>query len=124
MIYFWVGTAGAAGAILRYWIGFSLFTNSSFPFPTLCVNLIGSFLLAWLSTNVFQRLSLSPVMRTAIGTGFIGSFTTFSAVSVETVTMFQSGKLILPAIYVFISMTGGLLMSRIGFRVSKEARRL
>ena len=90
MIYLFVGIAGSLGAILRYLIGISLFTHSSFPYATLCINLIGSFLLAWLTTRFFKRTSLSPVMKTAIATGFVGSFTTFSTLSVETVQLFQS----------------------------------
>ena len=93
MVYLFVGIAGSLGAILRYLIGISLFTNSSFPYATLSINLIGSFLLAWLTTRFFKRTSLSPVIATAIGTGFVGSFTTFSTLSVETVQLFQRGAI-------------------------------
>ncbi|MEK4129481.1 CrcB family protein [Solibacillus sp. FSL W8-0474] len=120
MIYFLVGTAGAIGAVLRYVIGILFFTNSSFPITTLIVNLIGCFLLAWFPTSLFKRLSVSPMIRTAVSTGFIGSFTTFSAVSVETITMFQTGNVLLAAFYVFLSISGGLLMSRLGYQRSRE----
>ncbi|WP_050182062.1 fluoride efflux transporter CrcB [Domibacillus robiginosus] len=120
MVYFWVGIAGSFGAILRYLLGVSLFTNSSFPYATLIINLIGSFLLAWLTTHFFKKLSVSPVIATAIGTGFVGSFTTFSTLSIETVTMFQAGNTLLAVLYVLISAFGGLLMSRLGFSVKKE----
>ena len=120
MIYFLVGTAGAIGAVLRYVIGIFFFTDSSFPITTLSINLIGCFLLAWFTTSLFKRLSVSPMISTAVSTGFIGSFTTFSAVSVETVNMFQSGNVLLAAFYVFISISGGLLMSSLGFQRSRE----
>ena len=122
MIYLFVGIAGSLGAILRYLIGISLFTNSSFPYATLSINLIGSFLLAWLTTRFFKRTSLSPVIATAIGTGFVGSFTTFSTLSVETVQLFQRGAIGLGVLYVFISIVGGLLMSRLGFNVEREVQ--
>ncbi len=122
MIYLFVGIAGSLGAILRYLIGISLFTHSSFPYATLCINLIGSFLLAWLTTRFFKRTSLSPVMKTAIATGFVGSFTTFSTLSVETVQLFQTGAIGLGVLYVTISMIGGFLMSTIGFKVEREVQ--
>jgi len=123
MIYFWVGIAGSMGAILRYLIGVSLFTNSSFPYGTLTINLIGSFLLAWLTTNLFKRLSISPIIATAVGTGFVGSFTTFSTLSVETIKMFQAGNILWGLLYVLVSICGGLLMSRLGFIVNKEVQK-
>ncbi len=122
MIYFWVGIAGTFGAILRYLIGISIFTDSVFPYATLIINLIGSFLLAWLITNLFRRLSISQDIATAIGTGFVGSFTTFSTLSIETVELFQDGHFLLGLLYVLISFIGGLAMSRIGFRVNKEVQ--
>ena len=122
MIYLFVGIAGSLGAILRYLIGISLFTHSSFPYATLCINLIGSFLLAWLTTRFFKRTSLSPVIKTAIATGFVGSFTTFSTLSVETVQLFQTGAIGLGVLYVTISMIGGFLMSTIGFKVEREVQ--
>ena len=123
MIYFWVGIAGSMGAILRYLIGVSLLTNSSFPYGTLTINLIGSFLLAWLTTNLFKRLSISPIIATAVGTGFVGSFTTFSTLSVETIKMFQAGNILWGLLYVLVSICGGLLMSRLGFNLNKEVQK-
>jgi CrcB protein len=123
MAYLLVGIAGTLGAILRYVIGITFFTNSPFPFATLLINLIGSFLLAWLTTNLFKNVSLSPILITAIGTGFVGSFTTFSTLSIETVTLFNNGELLLGITYVLVSLLGGLFMSRLGFKVSKEGQK-
>ena len=122
MVYFWVGIAGAIGAILRYLIGILFFTNSLFPYTTLSINLIGSFLLAWFTNSLFKRLSLSPVFTTAIGTGFVGSFTTFSTLSIETVILFEKGHLLLGILYVLLSIFGGLFMSRLGVKVGKEVK--
>jgi fluoride exporter len=118
LIYLLVGMAGALGAIVRYIIGISLFTTSIFPYPTLLVNLIGSFVLAWLTENVFIRKSVSPRIATIVGTGFVGSFTTFSALSVETVNMFNRGDYVTGFTYVAISVIGGLFMSRLGFKAN------
>ena len=123
MVYVYVGIAGFLGAILRYLIGLSFFTNSSFPYATLSINLLGSFLLSWLTTNLFKRFSLSSSVKTAIGTGFVGSFTTFSTLSVETVELFKSGRFLIGILYIFASIAGGILMSRLGFKVSMEEQK-
>ncbi|MED3623805.1 fluoride efflux transporter FluC [Neobacillus thermocopriae] len=120
MIYFWVGLAGMLGAILRYLVGMMIFTNSPFPFSTFIINIIGSFLLAWLTTNIFKRLSISPDTATIVGTGLVGSFTTFSTLSVETVELFQNGHTLLGIVYVTISIFGGLGMGRLGFYMNRE----
>nr|WP_304214677.1 fluoride efflux transporter CrcB [Fredinandcohnia onubensis] len=120
MVYLLIGIAGFLGAILRYCIGFVLFDESAvFPFATLTVNLIGSFLLSWFTTALVERLSIPANLKAAIGTGFVGSFTTFSTLSVETVTLVKTEELFLAFIYIFASIIGGLIMSRLGFRVSK-----
>ncbi|RBP70186.1 camphor resistance protein CrcB [Alkalibaculum bacchi] len=120
MVYFLVGVAGTFGAILRYLIGVSLLTNSLFPYATLSINLIGSFLLTWLTTRLLKKTSWPSHITTAIGTGFVGSFTTFSTLSVETVKLFQNGAILLGLLYVFVSIVGGLLMSRLGFNIVGE----
>lgn len=120
MVYFLVGIAGTIGAVLRYLIGVLFFTNALFPFATLSINLIGSFILAWLTTHLFKRVSISSAMKTAIGTGFVGSFTTFSALSVEVVELVNDGKILIGTLYIFVSIVGGMLMGRLGFKVSVE----
>jgi fluoride exporter len=108
------------GSMLRYWIGISLFVENVFPYSTLACNLAGSFMLAWLTTSVFKKMIVTPELMAAIGTGFVGSFTTFSTLSVETVDLFNKGHVFLGILYIIISIFGGLLFSRLGFRIAKE----
>ncbi|MBG9444507.1 chromosome condensation protein CrcB [Cytobacillus firmus] len=120
MVYILVGAAGFLGAALRYSMGVFLFQESAvFPFATLTVNLLGSFLLAWLTTGLMVRFSLPAHIKTALGTGFVGSFTTFSTLSVETAALFLDGKTALAVLYIAASIFGGLWMSRLGFQVRK-----
>ena len=58
-----------------------------------------------------------PHILAGIGTGLVGSFTTFSTFSVETVTLIQHETWTLAILYVFLSLFGGLLMSWLGYKV-------
>ncbi|MFD1020866.1 fluoride efflux transporter CrcB [Thalassobacillus hwangdonensis] len=121
MVYFWVGIAGFLGASLRYLIGVWLMdADMIFPFSTLTVNLVGSFLLAWFTFKLVHQWSLSSKWKTAIGTGFVGSFTTFSTLSVDTVTLVNRGDAWLGVLYIFVSIVGGLLLSNLGYSLSRK----
>lgn len=111
--YLYIGLAGSLGAISRYLVGIIFFSNSLFPFATLLVNLVGCYALAYLTSRVFF---LSSQLKTVIGTGFLGSFTTFSALSVETVQLFEKEKVLLVFVYIVISIVGGIVMSNLGWK--------
>lgn len=103
---FMVGLGGVGGALARY--GFSLLLNERglLPWGTLAVNLLGCFLLALFLTVALSRLSGSSYFVLAVATGFVGSFTTFSAISVEGVLLMQNfaGYALL---YLGLTLTGG-----------------
>ncbi|TQR08444.1 fluoride efflux transporter CrcB [Psychrobacillus soli] len=113
LIYLYIGLAGSLGAISRYLVGILFFSNSLFPFATLLVNLVGCYALTFLTSRFF---SLSSQLKTVIGTGFLGSFTTFSALSVETVELFEQGKMLLAFLYIVVSIVGGIFMSNLGWK--------
>jgi len=118
--YIWIGLAGSVGASMRYLIGLLLITNSLFPFSTLIINLIGCYLLALLTTTLFRMVTIPTNLKLAIGTGLIGSFTTFSTISVETVQLFEDGRYSIGTAYIFCTIFGGLLFSRLGYQTGKE----
>ena len=80
-----VGTGGAIGALARYWV-YSHLGSDRFPWPTLAVNVVGSFVFAVL---LFAGADESTVQL--VGIGACGSFTTFSTFSVETVQLWERG---------------------------------
>ena len=109
---------GFFGAISRYALGEWIHTNNGFPLGTLLINLIGCFLLGWFLTFVNQRTKVNPNLILLIGTGFIGSFTTFSTFSVETITLFEQGLLFLGLLYCLSSIIFGLLLSYLGYKLA------
>jgi fluoride exporter len=113
-----VGLAGAIGSLLRFLLGSTVHFLWPYLFPlgTLLVNLIGCFLLGWMSTFLFQSNKLHPSTKAALGTGLIGSFTTFSTFSVEAIELIKHSEWFTALLYMVISMTGGLIMSWAGFK--------
>ena len=85
--------AGGLGACTRYVVDALIRTrvSSSFPWPTAVINLTGSFVLGLLTGLVADDLA-SPAVSAAIGTGFIGGYTTFSTASYETVQLIRKKK--------------------------------
>ncbi|WP_254864248.1 fluoride efflux transporter FluC [Halovivax gelatinilyticus] len=81
-----VGTGGAIGAVLRHWV-YTHVSGDRFPWPTLLVNVLGSFLFGLV---VFAGASESAVQF--VGLGICGAFTTFSTFSVETVGLVERGR--------------------------------
>ena len=90
-----IAAGGALGAVLRWYVaGFvQRFSGSTFPWGTLTVNVLGSFVLGFLFVWLLERSSVGELMRLAITVGFLGAFTTFSTFSVETARLLQEGAL-------------------------------
>tara|TARA_Y100000768_G_scaffold80554_1_gene57334 strand:+ start:856 stop:1332 length:477 start_codon:yes stop_codon:yes gene_type:complete len=98
-----VALGGSIGASLRYAIG-SWITYDSFPIATISVNVIGSFILGIIALSVSQSL-ISTELALFLGVGIIGSFTTMSAFSVETIEMLQDGNTSSAGIYIILTFT-------------------
>lgn len=125
MLYVYVGLAGAVGALVRYGLGLliGLIWTDPFPVATLVINVAGSFLLGWMTHFLFRTGKLSPQIVTVIGTGMVGSFTTFSTFSVETIQLMDDGYAGLALVYVALSVTLGLFSSWLGYRVGMKQLR-
>ncbi len=88
-----VGTGGAIGAILRYFVG-QLLVSDRFPKATFAVNVIGTFVLGLL---IFAGADNDMLLL--IGVGACGAFTTFSSFSVETVELWDDGARVQAVVY-------------------------
>ncbi|RBW69060.1 fluoride efflux transporter CrcB [Bacillus taeanensis] len=122
MIYVFVGLAGALGALFRYSISISTASLWFFPFPlaTLLANIIGCFMLGWFTTRIMKQNKVSKPLAAAMGTGLIGSFTTFSTFSVETVMLLEEKLIITALLYVVSSFIGGLLFAWFGYQLGRR----
>ena len=88
---FTIGLGGFIGAILRFSISglVGKATTTAFPFGTLSVNILGSFLIGFLFLY-FQHINLSPTQKAMAITGLLGALTTFSTFSLDTVLLLQN----------------------------------
>jgi fluoride exporter len=109
---------GFIGAIVRYSMGEWIHTNNGFPLGTLLINLLGCFLLGWFLTFITIRKKIRTEYTLFIGTGLIGSFTTFSTFSVETIRLLQNGFLLNGALYILTSILFGLLLAYLGVKLA------
>ena len=115
-----LATGGATGAVLRYIVtnlSKNLFTSSLYG--TLCVNLLGSFLIGYLITSDYAKNLSQDFVKFFLIIGLLGSFTTFSAFSYEVINLINSKKILLSFLYIFISIFFCILFAYLGMIINK-----
>jgi len=90
-VIFYIAMGGAIGATLRYLVS-GWVTRGDFPWGTFAVNIIGSFLLAFLFFLTAQGTELSGEARAFLFVGIFGAFTTMSTFSLETINLAAEGE--------------------------------
>lgn len=118
-LYIAVGVGGMIGACGRYGISIVFHHSSGFPYATFTANLVGCFLLSFLLYQAHLKRMLPPEIYTALGTGMIGSFTTFSTFAFETVELWYTNH-ILSVSYATGSIVGGLACSFLGMTAARK----
>ena len=113
-----VALGGSIGASLRYAIS-SWITYDSFPIATISVNVIGSFILGIVALSVSQSL-ISTELALFLGVGIIGSFTTMSAFSVETIEMLQDGNTSSAGIYIILTFALCPILAWLGWIIGDK----
>lgn len=101
-----VAAGGAIGSVLRYLVGVVALQRfgPAFPWGTLFVNITGSFLISVFAEAIARKFGASPEMRVFLITGILGGYTTFSAFSLDAITLVERGEVVTAAIYVVSSV--------------------
>jgi fluoride exporter len=111
-----IAGGGALGSLARFWVStgtYQLF-GRSFPWGTLVVNVLGSFVMGFLFVLFLERLAAAPEWRAAVLVGFLGAFTTFSTFSIETLSLMEEGLLLKALLNVAASVLVCLLACWVG----------
>ena len=110
---------GLLGTGLRLAIDELVVPDSAFPWATLLINVAGSLALGFLVARVWP--SAPAWLRAGLGTGLLGSFTTFSAVIVALLTLTAAGMTVLAVVYLLASLVLGFAAALLGIRLGVPA---
>jgi len=112
-----VAAGGAIGSVGRYWLSHQV--NSwmglgGFPWGTLSVNVIGSFLIGFLLVLLHESLHADAHWRLLLVVGVLGGFTTFSTFSWDTYSLWMQAKYLLASLNVLLTLMSCLLGTGLG----------
>ena len=110
-----VAAGGATGAVARYLLGTWAPGSSGFPWMTISINVVGSFLLALLPAIAFVRRS--PGWSVALGPGLLGGFTTLSAYAEESRVLLADDRVVAAALYVVGTLVACLAAASLAGRL-------
>ena len=109
--YLALAIGGILGVYARYGLTrlIQSLCGQNFPVATLIINLLGTFLLAFVFIQTLERVTISPAVRTGIMTGGLGAFTTFSTFIMEALLLVEDGQAGKAALYLGLSIGLGLV---------------
>ena len=122
----WTYVAIAFFGILGCWARFAqaglvqAIWGTDFPYATLSINLMGSFLMGFLFVETLERLTLAPPLRAGVLTGFLGGYTTFSTFQMESLLLFEQGAAIKAFLYQGLSLVLGLGCAFFGAYIARN----
>ena len=120
--FLWVCAAGALGSGARYlvalWAGKAL--GAGFPYGTLIVNVLGCFSMAAVMQAAMGTTWISPALRVALTTGFLGGLTTYSAFNFETLKLFEERAYRLGVLNFGLTTGGCIAASLLGMLLAKR----
>lgn len=119
-----VMAGGAIGSGLRFVVGLVMPVSAGrFPFTTLAINMVGSFVLGVVSALATRTSVLNRELTLFLGAGLCGGFTTFSTFSVELMSMWELDRTWPMAAYALASLVGGFLAALLGISVVSSLTR-
>lgn len=117
--YLWIGLGSALGGMARHGIAswMALRFPTAFPWGTLLINVLGSFLIAVILGLPESRFSgpNGVLIRQFLTVGFLGGFTTFSAFSMQTVSLLQQGRTSTAVLYILASIILCIAAAGLGY---------
>jgi len=123
----WVAVGSALGGVARYWVGIAVarFAGETFPYGTLLINVLGSFVIAYFGTMTLPDGPQpgGPLLRLFVMVGICGGFTTFSSFSFQTVALLRDGETISAALYIVGSVVLCLVATMIGHVLAQHGLR-
>lgn len=121
MLYLSVALMGAIGSLLRYFLTQSFETqNLAFPYLTFLINIVGSFFIAVIFIMAQEKGQIPNSFSIPLMAGLLGGFTTFSAFSLETMKLFESGAWRAALGYAIASPTLCILSAACGFALTRR----
>jgi fluoride exporter len=121
----WIAVAvgGAIGSVARFWLtaAMTALTGPRFPWGTLLINVLGSFVIGLVAgiTLAPARIGMHPDVRIFLMTGVCGGFTTFSAFSLQTLELMQTGDVVPAFAYTVGSVVFCVLATYCGWRLGR-----
>lgn len=118
----YIAVGGAVGAVLRYLASTGVYglLGRDFPYGTLAVNVLGSFVIGFLTVLLIERWNLGPEWRAGLLVGVLGAFTTFSTFSVETFFLIEQGDTIKALLNVVLSVVLCVTAAWVGILVGRQ----
>lgn len=111
-----VGLGGGIGSILRY-VATLLISSKTFPYATLLVNIIGSFLIGLVLAISIKDENFTTNWKLFLATGICGGFTTFSAFSIENMQLLQNERTGMAFFYITLSIVLGIAATFGGYQL-------
>ena len=110
-----IAVAGGLGAVTRYLVDGAISRRfAGFPWGTFVVNVTGALALGFVFALFTERIEVAPWVRSTIAIGFLGGYTTFSTLSLETYRLLEDGSSGLAAANALGSLAAGLLAVYVG----------
>lgn len=121
-LYLWIGMGSAVGGVARYWcsgIAARLF-GETFPWGTLIVNIVGSFIIGFFATLTGPdgRVLVSSTARQFVLVGICGGYTTFSSFSLQTLNLLREGELLNGSANICLSLLSCLVAVWTGYAIA------
>ena len=121
MAWLLVALGGAGGSVLRYGLArlAASYLGPTTVMGTFIVNVTGSFLLGLFIALALEKASLSGNLRALVAVGFLGGYTTFSTLSLESVRLVEDGELLRAAASILGNLVLGLAAAYIGLLLGR-----